>query len=82
MVYVYEITAVPADEPVTVPVIGLTDATPAFDEVHDPPAVVLVKIVLEPTQAFVFPPIAEREGNGFTLTNACSNATHPLAVTV
>ena len=41
-------------------------------EVQVPPAVVLVKIVLDPTHAFVVPPIAASVGNAFTLTTTAS----------
>jgi hypothetical protein len=81
-VYVYVIVAVPAVTPVTFPVIELTVATAAFDVVHTPPDVVLVKIVLDPIHAFIVPPIAARTGNAFTLTVACAFAVHPFVVTV
>ena len=76
------IVAVPAATPVTAPVIEFTVATAAFDVVHTPPDVVLVKIVLEPIHAFVVPAIAASVGNAFTLTVACALEVHPFVVTV
>ena len=76
------IVAVPADTPVTVPVIEFTVATDAFDVVHTPPEVVLVKIVLEPIHAFVVPPIAASVGNAVTFTVACAFDVQPFVVTV
>ena len=66
------IVAVPAVTPVTLPVIEFTVATAAFDVVHTPPDVVLVKIVAEPIHAFVVPPIAASVGNALTLTTTTS----------
>ena len=76
------IVAVPAVTPATAPVIEFTVATAAFDVVHTPPEVVLVKIVLEPIHAFVVPAIAASVGNAFTLTVACAFDVHPFVVTV
>ena len=78
----YVIVAVPADTPVTAPVIVFTVATVASSLVQTPPAVVLVKIVLDPIHAFVVPAIAVNVGNAFTLTVVCASATHPFVVTV
>jgi hypothetical protein len=63
-------------------VIEFTVATAAFDDVHTPPDVVLVKIVLEPIHAFVVPPIAASVGNAVTLTVACAFDVQPFVVTV
>ena len=52
--------------------IEFTVATVASDEVQTPPAVVLVKIVLEPIQVLAVPPIAASVGNAFTLTTTTS----------
>ena len=76
------IVALPAVTPVTLPVIEFTVATAVLEDVHTPPAVVFVKIVLELIHAFVVPPIAARTGNAFTLTVACAFDVHPLVVTV
>jgi hypothetical protein len=73
------IVALPAVTPVTLPVIEFTVATAVLEEVHTPPAVVLVKIVLEPIHAFVVPPIAARTGKSFTVTVTASMLTHPFA---
>ena len=62
------IVDVPALTPVTVPVMLLTVATDASEDVHTPPEVVLVNVVVEPTHASVVPPIAASVGNAFTLT--------------
>ncbi len=62
--------------------IEFTVATAAFDDVHTPPDVVLVKIVLEPIHAFVVPPIAASVGNAVTLTVACAFDVQPFVVTV
>ena len=62
--------------------IEFTVATPTFDEVHAPPVVVLVKIVLDPTHALVVPPIAASVGSAFTFTVACAFAVQPFVVTV
>jgi hypothetical protein len=76
------IVEVPALTPVTVPVMVLTVATAVADEVHTPPEVVLVNVVVEPIHAFIVPPIAASVGNAFTLTVACALEVHPLVVTV
>ena len=78
----YVIVDVPADTPVTAPVIEFTVATDVEPLVQTPPAVVLVKIVLDPIHAFVVPAIAANVGNAFTLTVVCALATHPFVVTV
>ena len=69
-VYVYVIVLVPADTPVTTPVIEFTVATAALLLVHTPPAVVLVNAVVEPIHAFGVPPIAANTGKPFTFTVA------------
>ena len=62
------IVDVPALTPVTVPVMLLTVATDASEDVQTPPAVVLVNVVVDPTHVFVVPSIAASVGNAFTLT--------------
>ena len=57
-------------------------ATAPLDVVHVPPAVVLVKIVLEPTHVLGVPPIAASEGNAFTLTITISVLLQLLVVPV
>ena len=52
--------------------IEFTVATAVLEDVHAPPAVVLVKIVLDPTHALVVPPIAASVGSAFTLTTTTS----------
>ena len=76
------IVDVPALTPVTVPVMLLTVATEVADEVHTPPEVVLVNVVVEPTHASVVPPIAASVGNAFTFTVAWAFEVHPFVVTV
>ena len=82
LVYVYVIVALPSATPVTTPVIELTVATDASEDVQTPPAVVFVKIVLDPIHALVVPPIAASVGNAFTFTVACAFEVHPFVVTV
>ena len=72
------IVDVPALTPVTVPVMVLTVATAVADEVHTPPEVVLVNVVVEPTHASVVPPIEARTGKAFTVTVAWSVLTQPF----
>ena len=62
LVNVYVIVAVPADTPLTAPVIEFTVATALFDEVHAPPEVVFVNVVVEPTHALITPPIGASVG--------------------
>ena len=76
------IVDVPALTPVTVPVMLLTVATEVADEVHTPPEVVLVNVVVDPTHASVVPPIAASVGNAFTFTVAWAFEVHPFVVTV
>ena len=76
------IVDVPALTPVTVPVMVLTVATAVADEVHTPPEVVLVNVVVEPTHVLAVPPIEARTGKAFTVTVACALEVHPLMVTV
>ena len=82
LVYVYVIVAEPDATPVTSPVIEFTVATVASLLVQAPPAVVFVKIVVEPTHALFVPEIAARVGNAFTLTVVCALDSHPFVVTV
>jgi hypothetical protein len=66
------IVEVPALTPVTTPVDALTVATAVADEVHTPPEVVLVNVVVEPTHVLAVPPIEASVGDGFTVTsNVC-----------
>ena len=76
------IVVLPAATPDTAPVIVFTVATAVVEEVHTPPDVVFVKIVLDPIHALAVPPIAASVGNALTLTVACAFATHPFVVTV
>ena len=54
----------PADTPLTAPVIEFTVATAVLADVHAPPEVVFVNVVVEPTHAFKTPPIGASVGNG------------------
>ena len=72
------IVDVPALTPVTVPVMVLTVATAVAEEVHTPPEVVLVNVVVEPTQVLAVPPIEARTGNALTVTVTWSVFTQPF----
>ena len=56
-----------------------TVATALLLDVHVPPAVLFVKVVVEPTHAFVVPPIAANTGNALTFTITWSVFTQPFA---
>jgi hypothetical protein len=79
---VYVITDVPADTPLTTPVIEFIVATAPVADVQTPPAVVLVSVVVDPIHALAVPPIAASVGKAFTLTVACAVEIHPFVVTV
>ena len=78
----YVITDVPADTPLTTPVIEFIVATAPVADVQTPPAVVLVSVVVDPIHALAVPPIAASVGKAFTLTVACAVEIHPFVVTV
>jgi hypothetical protein len=50
---------VPVDTVVTTPLLMLIVATSSLEDVHVPPGVVLVNVVLDPKQTAVVPPIAD-----------------------
>ena len=56
---VYEITGVPAIMPDTIPVVGVTVAKVISLEVHDPPVVALLSVVVDPLQIVDVPDIAD-----------------------
>ncbi len=56
----------PAAIPVAIPVTGLIVAVPVAPEVHMPPLLLLLKLVVEPAQTIWVPLIAD--GNGLTVT--------------
>ena len=82
LVYVYVITDVPADTPLTTPVIEFIVATAPVADDQTPPAVVLVSVVVDPIHALAVPPIAASVGKALTLTVACAVDVHPFVVTV
>jgi len=57
---VYDITAVPGTEPLTVPVppVPETVAVPVADELHEPPPVVLLSVDGVPMHMFILPVMA------------------------
>ena len=59
--------AVPAALPLTTPE-ALTEAIVAADELQVPPVVVLVIVMLAPSQTAVAPVIAATTGSAFTVT--------------
>jgi hypothetical protein len=63
---VYDIVAVPAVPPVTIP-IALTVATPVLPLPHTPPAVVLLSTVVLPAHTFSVPVIAAGEVSTLTV---------------
>jgi hypothetical protein len=64
---VYDITAVPAATPVTIPV-PLTEAVAVLDEDHEPPVVAHARVIVALTQAL--PPPVMAAGIAYTLTTA------------
>jgi len=79
-VTVYLITEVPAVNAVTWPEVGSIVATAVFDELHVPPDIVEVNILLSPAQNDKFPTIAPALG-GFVTVTGLENITagHPPA---
>ena len=59
-----------------------TVATAGVADVHVPPDVVFVKLVVEPIHALVVPPIAANTGSGLTVITELTLVLHPLVVTV
>ncbi len=79
---VYVMLAVPAETPVTIPVVP-TVATDVLPLVQAPPEVVLDKVVTPPTQTLNVPDIEPTDGSALTVTTFVTNAAHPkLFVTV
>jgi hypothetical protein len=64
---VYEILTVPVVTPVTIPEAS-TVAIALFEEVHAPPASVLVRDVVEVAHTTIVPEMVPADGNGFTVT--------------
>jgi hypothetical protein len=62
------ILAVPAVRPDTIPVPAPTVATAVLLLLHAPPVLVVLSVVVWPTQALVLPVIAA--GSGLTVTSA------------
>ena len=58
--------AVPADTPVTTPVVMPTVAVERELLVHVPPAIISVSVIVEPTQTSLLPIMAG--GNAYTVT--------------
>lgn len=72
---------VPAVNAVTTPVLE-TVATAVLLLDQTPPAAVLAKVVVEPTQTAVLPVIAGTTGTAFTVIGKVLEALHPFAVTI
>ena len=70
---------VPAETPVTTPVVGLTVATASVALVHVPPEVVLLNVVVFPTQT-VFVPDTVCATGALTVTVLEAVLTHPPVV--
>ena len=73
--------AVPADMPVTTPVLPIV-ATPELLLLHTPPALALLNVIVDASQTVVVPVIVPAFGNGLTVTTAVVLATPQLLVTV
>lgn len=58
-------TAVPDATPVTIPVVGVTVAIPVLLQVHVPPEVASLNVMVDSTQTDVFPEIDA--GSGLTV---------------
>jgi type III secretory pathway component EscR len=63
----YEITAVPAETPVTKPVLALIVATAALLVLQVPPEVALANVAVEPTQSVVLPVMAASDAETVTI---------------
>ena len=59
---------VPAETPVTIPVVEPMVAIPGNAELHEPPVEPSLKVVVAPAQTFATPVIAD--GNGLMVTTA------------
>jgi hypothetical protein len=80
---VYVITVVPVDTVVTTPLLMLIVATSSLEDVHVPPGVVLVNVVLEPRHTAVVPPIADAICCCVTVTVVVAvDALHPPVATI
>ena len=78
-VTVYEITAVPAEIPVTTPVL-LTVATFGESVSQSPPSVAFANVEVEPTQTDVVPVIGATTGNGFTVITVDTMVTQEFSL--
>jgi len=76
LVTVYDIVAVPADTPLTMPVkpIVATEPSPLL---HTPPLVASLSVVVEPAHTLMVPVIADTVGNGLTVTTEVTVVTQP-----
>ena len=73
--------AVPADTPVTVPVVP-TVATVVAVLLHAPPVVASLNPVVEPAQTVAVPVMVPADGNGLTVTTLVAAAIPQPLVTV
>ena len=58
----------PADTPVTTPVLAFTDAMPPLADSHVPPGTELLRVVVVPAGNVVVPDIVPVIGSGVTVT--------------
>jgi len=68
--------AVPADTPLTTPVLP-TVATDVLPLLHTPPLVASLRLVAEPAHTFIVPVIADTVGNGLTVTDEVTVVIQP-----
>ena len=72
---------VPADTPVTTPVVALMLATPVLLLLHTPPDELLLNVVVLPTQTLDMPEIGPNTGLAYTVTTCVAVPTQPLPST-
>ena len=76
------IVAVPADTPLTTPVLALTVAMLVLEELYVPPDVADVNVVVAPAHTVAVPVSASTVGSAFTVTVLVTLVEHPFSLTV
>ena len=79
LVTLYVIVALPAATPVTTPVLEFTVAVAVLLELHVPPKVVLLNVVVDPIHTFEVPVFAVKLGKALIVTVAVTELVQPFA---
>jgi hypothetical protein len=78
----YVITAVPAETPVTTPVVRLIPATPGAPDIHVPPGLASVSAVVLPWQTVFMPPMGAICAKTILLKNITAKNSNSLFIKI